>query len=271
MDRLGEILQKLNERHTPEDFNVEESKQRLCDWENEREGNLHEIDGYNCSLCKNKGYIAEIGKNGFETHVVCKCDRIRETLRRARRSGLGNILTDYTFDKYIVTEEWQQKIKTTAQVFCQDDTAHWFYMGGQTGAGKTHICTAIAAHYIKQGRECKYMLWRDDAVKLKATANDYETYQSLIKPFKEVEVLYIDDFLKVMNGADPTPADINVAFEILNYRLHDSDKITIISSEFTINKALEYDEATIGRIYQLSGDYHINIDRDRNKNYRLRG
>lgn len=270
MDRLGEILQKLNEQHTPEDFDVNASMQQLCDWENEREGNLHEIDGYNCNLCKNKGYIIEL-KNGYETHIVCKCQKTRDTLKRARRSGLGNILTDYTFDKFVATEKWQQTIKTTAQAFCNDEKAHWFYIGGQTGAGKTHICTAIAAHYIKKGRECRYMLWRDDAVKLKAAVNDFELYQSLIKPFKDVDVLYIDDFLKVMNGAEPTAADFNVAFELLNHRLHDSDKITVISSEFTINKALEFDEATIGRIYQLSGDYHINIERDRNKNYRLRG
>mgnify|MGYP003290455081 CR=1 FL=1 len=179
-------------------------------------------------------------------------------------------MTDCSFDKFETPEEWQKVFKEKAQAFCKDDAARWFYVGGQSGAGKSHLCTAICAHYIKAGKDVRYMLWRDDAVKMKSAVNDFEQYQQLITPFKNVDVLYIDDFLKTQDGTEPTRADLNLAFELLNYRLLDKDKITIISSEFTINRALEFDEATVGRIYQQAGEYKINIDRDINKNYRLR-
>ena len=92
----------------------------------------------------------------------------------------------------------------------------------------------------------------------------------MINKYKNAKVLYIDDFLKVKKGEEPTPADINLAFEILNYRLLDPDKITVISSEKTLLDLLNYDEATMSRIFKAAGRYKINIEKDIKKNYRLK-
>lgn len=274
MSQFADIIKRLSEKHNAgQPFDRVEYEKKRCQWANDEEGHLHEKDGYNCDICKNKGLIYILPDN-FEMYGMsvkeCKCMSVRRTLRRARESGLQNILTDYTFAKYETPEQWQAEIKEKAQAFCKDENAHWFYIGGQTGSGKSHICTAIAAHYIKAGKSCRYMLWRDDAVKLKSAVNDFEVYQKQMKELKNIDVLYIDDFLKVRDGTEPTTADINLAFELLNNRLLDKDKITIISSEFTITKALEFDEATIGRIYQQAGIYKLSIDRDIRKNYRLK-
>lgn len=267
---LSDILKKLNLQHGIEsNLTPQEYLQKRVDWYNESEGNLHELDGYNCDICRNKGFVAKIDEHGYEVNAICKCQKIRATLKRARRSGLGDIITECTFDKYNDSEDWQKLIKSKAQAFCADDKAKWFYIGGQVGSGKTHICTAIAAHYIKAGLEVKYMLWSEEAKRLKALVNDV-SYQEKIHRYKNIDVLYIDDFLKVKNGENPTPADINLAFEIINHRLLDSDKITIISSEKILDDLMEYDEATMSRIYQQTGKYKINIGKDRNKNYRLK-
>ncbi len=237
---------------------------------NETEGHLNDVDGYNCGLCKNKGHMLVLDENLCECYRTCKCARVRETLRRAKKSGLGDILSDFKFDKYDDTEEWQKTIKNAAQAFCKDDEAKWFYIGGQVGCGKTFICTAISAHYIKAGYDLKYMLWMEEAKKLKALVNDI-SYKQEISVFKDVAVLYIDDFLKTKSGENPTPADINLAFEIINHRLMDKSKITIISSERLLDELLQYDEATMSRIYEKTGCYKFNIAKDIRKNYRLRG
>lgn len=279
-ERLDNILQNLNEKHFNgvgmDNLSPIERARKLCDISNNDEGHRNEQDGYNCELCKNRGYfwrVREYGTGYEQYQEPCKCEKIRQTLNRAKRSGLGNILTDYTFDKFETPEEFHRTLKDKAQEFCMDDNAKIFYIGGQSGSGKTHLCTAIAGHYIKQGKDCRYMLWRDDAVKLKQCVNDYATYQPLINEFKNVDVLYIDDLFKSANGDEMTPptrADINIAFEIVNHRILDKEKITIISSEFTMEQALEFDEATMGRIYQPAKDYTINIGKDRQKNWRLR-
>ena len=281
MTKLEEILKKLNSEHgTTEQPTAEQFEEMQCKWANEDSGNLNEKDGYNCDVCKNKGYIYFLQKSPYSnanemTVRNCECMKIRKTLARAKESGLNNILSDYTFPKYETAEDWQKGIKEKAMSFCTDDEARWFYIGGQSGAGKTHICTAIAGHYIKQGKNCRYMLWRDDAVKLKQLVNDFTEYQKLMTEFKQADVLYIDDLFKSQVGpqqnAEPTKADINIAFELLNNRLMDKDKITIISSEYMITEALEFDEATVGRIFQNAGQYKVSIPKDRTKNYRLRG
>lgn len=242
--------------------------QQQVDFDNSLQGNLNQEDGYNCEKCKNKGRIARLNEKGYRSYVDCECMNIRKVLKLAKKSGLENILSKFTFEKFIDKYEWQKNIKSKAQAFCKDDNAKWFFIGGQVGAGKTHICTAIASHYIKAGLEVKYMLWCEESKVLKALANDI-TYREQVGLYKNVDVLYIDDFLKVQNGENPTPADVKLAFEIINHRLLDGDKITVISSEKLLSDILNYDEATASRIYQLTGDYKIYIPKDSKKNFRI--
>lgn len=268
---MKEILERIK-ANIP-DIDIQEGttlKQMNVDSYNASEGDLHEEDGYECALCKNKGFIAKIDEDGYEVLQTCKCQKIRATLSRAKRSGLGDILKDYTFAKYEAKDSWQQEIKEKARQFCTDDEAKWFYIGGQVGSGKTHICTAIASHYIKAGKELRYMLWAEDSKMLKANVNE-DVYQKKMSEYKNADVLYIDDFLKVKQGEAPTSADINIAFEIINHRLMSNDKITIISSEKQLNEIMDYDEATMSRIFQKTGNYKFSISKDRSKNYRLKG
>lgn len=247
----------------------EEFQQYKVDLYNASYGDLNLKDGYNCDICHNKGYIAGLNEKGYEYHSLCRCNRVRSVLKRAKESGLGDILNQDTFENYKTTEAWQKYIKDKAVSFCNDNSAKWFYIGGQVGSGKTMICTAIAAHYIRAEKDVKYMLWSEESKKLKALVNSKD-YDENIRIFKDVDVLYIDDFLKTKRGEQPTTGDINLAFEIINHRILDEDKITIVSSEKLIDDLLDYDEATMSRIYQLTGEYKLNIKTDRKKNMRLK-
>ena len=76
---------------------------------------------------------------------------------------------------------------------------------------------------------------------------------------------------KAPDGAKqrPTAADVNAAFEILNYRYNNQKKLTIISSECTIDDILDIDEAVGGRIFERAKAFSLKPDKRRN--YRLRG
>ena len=127
--------------------------------------------------------------------------------------------------------------------------------------------------YIAYGNKTKhtltYMLWRDEVVKIKACVNNEQEYTALIEPLKEVPILYVDDFFKVERGKRPTAADINVAFEILNYR-YNKKLATIISSELFLKDIVACDEAVGSRIYQLAKLSSIEVGKDIKKNMRLR-
>ena len=246
-------------------LSYEESLQRRVDSYNAGEGDL---PLYDCAICKNKGHIAVV-MDGYEAMKECKCMDIRRGIQRIEKSGLSETLRECTFDNYIANDEWQRKIKAFAERFTEEQNPAWFYIGGQVGAGKTHICTAIVGKFLNAGKAAHYMLWRDESVRLKATVNNDEEYDKAITPLKTVDVLYIDDFFKTERGKSPTTADINLAFEILNYRYNNRNLITIISSERSMDELVDIDEAVGSRIYQRAKGYGLHISHSRDKNYRL--
>lgn len=286
MQQLSNSLNELIKSFPRQLENVEMSEeQRIkqkCAWYNNDTGDLDKIDGYNCSRCHNKGYIATAQRDRFgqfvEVLALCKCQQVRSVLKKLKNSGLDGVISKYTIDNFKATEQWQQTIKKAAQTFTENENLTWFFVGGQSGAGKSHICTAICGHYLKQSKDVYYMLWRDDITRLKAMVTDSEKYLEALNKIKTVNVLYIDDLFK--NGKDrdggcqnPTAADINIAFEIINYRSLNPNLVTIISSERQITKLLEIDEALAGRIAEKanSNGFFFNIAQDVSKNQRLKG
>lgn len=277
MKQMQELLRSNMDSTSDAGFASKEEEERFkADSYNRTPGTAHDKSIYDCKICLNKGDIAIVRQNdlGWWTifHRPCKCLKIRSTIRRMQRSGLKDIIRDYTFDKYKADEPWQQAIKQAAMDYAKDPRG-WFFIGGQSGAGKTHICTAICREFLLEGREVKYMLWRDDVTAIKQAVNDYELYKQLIGQYKDVDVLYIDDLFKIGktdgHSQKPTTGDINAAFEILNGRYNDPRKITIISSECTVNDILDIDEAVAGRIFERAKP--LNLKPDRSKNYRLKG
>lgn len=268
---LKDIEEKAQELYKGEKpyITLEEWTKTQVDIYNSTEGTLHLRDGYSCPFCKNKGQIAKINSEGTEVHSYCKCMKIRKTLYEARKSGLNAVLSSFTFKSFVTDEPWQREIKDKAMDFCKNDDANWFFIGGQPGSGKTHICTAISAYYLKGGYSVKYMNWCEDSKKLKGVINDFLLYEKEFSLFKKASVLYIDDFLKTKSGEEPTKGDINLAFELINHRLMNSGYITIISSEKNLVELSAIDEATMSRIFQSAGKYKITVGKDPSKNFRI--
>jgi DNA replication protein DnaC len=268
---LGEALrEKIKEKYpialdTMSDFDNEKYLQRKADEENEQEGNLKGID---CLKCKNRGHIS-IVKDGEIMWQMCECNKARKSLLLIEQSGLKPLLDEYTFEKYDAIEPWQKNALSMAQNFVEYGEGNWLFFGGMSGSGKSHLCTAICGELLKRGKAVKYMMWKDEATKLKSLITESNEYGKLIDELKSVDVLYIDDFLKVQRGKQPTEADVNLAFEILNYR-YANKSLTLISTEKTIDEIISLDDALGGRIYQMSKNYSMNIAYDKNKNFRLR-
>lgn len=225
---------------------------------------------YNCSICKNKGDIA-VNQDGVFTLKICDCVNTQNNLAKIAHSGLKDTINAYTLTTYQTSKEWQKQAKAMAMRYISDNFGKWFFAGGQSGAGKTHLCTAITAEFMRTGKTAKYMLWRDDVVRLKANVNEAKEYAVMMNELKNVDVLYIDDFFKTERGKSVTQADINIAFELLNYRYINKHLNTIISSELLIDDIINIDEATGSRIYQTAKDYCLCIGYDKEKNYRLGG
>lgn len=286
MQKASNLLPQKSENNLERGYNgmtQEEYAQHKADLYNEATGDLDKQDGYNCDECKNKGYISVVTQNemfGYysETLKPCKCQKTRNAMRKMKKADLWNVAEQYTFDKYQTPDAWQQFIKQTAMRFCEDEENNWFFIGGQSGAGKSHICTAIATHCMWRGVGLVYMKWLDDIDRIKSYVTEPEKYERLMREFKEAPALYIDDLFKEGNGANTkdapfTQADVKRTFEIINHRYNNPKLITIISSEKTIPEMLDIDEAFAGRIVERTKDagYLINLKKDMSRNWRLRG
>ena len=277
MDSVREVLERINGSETTfKPMSLREYEQYKVDGLNATEGNRHEEDGYNCKICKNKGFIIKLreSRDGSFSQVMadCKCADVRRSILRMKKSGLKNIIKDYTFDAYEATEDWQKAIKAAAMEYAANPEG-WFFLGGQSGAGKTRLCTAICRDFLLAGHQVVYMLWRDDIARLKGLAMEPDKRQAMIDRFKTAEVLYIDDLFKTGKGQDrkvqwPTGPDITTAFEIINYRYNNPALLTIVSSEWSEDELVDIDEATGGRIFEKART--ISIARDRKRNYRTR-
>ena len=236
------------------------SEQDLVNEYNSQRGDL---TGYQCAACRNRGNYAVL-VDGVMAMQQCKCIEVRKCIRLMKEAGINPA---YTLKNFKVSSDWQRSLLAAANRFLLFPNC-WFFAGGQVGCGKTHICTGIVRELLKQGVPARYMLWRDSAVKIKAAVGKSDEYAALVEPLKTIDVLYIDDFLK--SNTDPTPADFNLAFEILNTR-YNRKLVTIISSEYFLDEITEMDEAVGSRIFEQSAEFQLNISRSQERNYRLKG
>ena len=204
---------------------------------------------YRCPLCHDSGQIIHHAPGSFEISVSeCECAVKRRNAMRIRRSGLADVLSRYTFAAFKTPDKKTAAIKAAALRYVAESRSEWFVVVGRPGSGKTHICTAIVGKLMESGKDCRYMLWRDEVRELKALVNDAAAYRERMNLLKNVDVLYIDDFLK---GRAVSDGDLNVAFELLNAR-YNARKRTIISGERTIGAIMDIDEAIGSRIYERS-------------------
>lgn len=227
---------------------------------------------YNCPICKDKNFIFSVSENGYESCSPCKCLQREWSLKRLERSGLLSLAEKCTFESYRVTTPLQKMIKSTAQKFINQDETKIFFIGGQVGSGKTHICTAMTVELINRGVNAKYMRYMDVITEIKGLALEEGEQRRVIEGLTTPTVLYIDDLMKTRNGDNSgiTDADIRHTFRILDYRYSQKLK-TIISSEKTIEELLIIDQGIGSRIYEHSKGYNIEVPRKIESNYRIYG
>lgn len=263
MQMLAGIVDTVAEFPEITNFSKEEFMKKRVQWQNEVEGLLKGVD---CRECKNKGQIYYLNENGEMIAKECECMVKRRTLQRIEDSGLKELLKSNTFESYQVSCQWQDVAKSMAWNYAKNPHG-WLYFGGQSGAGKTHICTAVCNILIQKGYEVRYVVWRELLHELESNRFDNSRYSETMDVIKNIEVLYLDDFLKAKGDMSKMTSALEYAFEVINAR-YNSHKITIVSSEWTIQEIASLDEATAGRILQSAGNNIFTIGRGSEKNFR---
>jgi DNA replication protein DnaC len=224
------------------------TKEQLIEAVRKMNAKKGDLKGYHCSRCNDEGIYYYIKDDWFEA-TICPCLKLRRS-----KAGI-------TFDSYEAKENWQMAIKKRAMEYTQRED-RWFFIGGQVGAGKTHICKAILTE-LSKSKSVDPMEWISASRALKGMVNTPE-YQAETNRYKKAQVLLIDDFFY----GNVTDADKSLAREIIDYRYIEG-LTTIINSELTISEIASIDEGTAGRIKERAGQYVMNLSKDIRKDMRV--
>lgn len=227
---------------------------------------------YSCQKCNDRGYSLT-RRNGNLLSVPCSCTQVQKSVREMKASGLEKTIREKTFGRFQVTEDWQKQFRDGAMAYAKAPDG-WLLMCGQSGSGKTHLCTAVCRELLLRSIPVLYMPWREKIAEIKAAGLDGSRRGELLSLYKQVQVLYIDDLFKVgrapEGSCDPTRADIDLTFELINYR-YVAGLSTILSTERTVPELIRIDEALASRIVEMAGGHIYSIDKAPGRNYRLRG
>lgn len=237
----------------------------IADWNNRK---VEPTDGIDCPICLNKGYIRKKryinGDNSIDNSylVECSCKKKRKAISNAKKSGLGELL-EHRVANYKPYNKTTLEMRNLAVKYIKEKTIDWFVLLGQSGAGKTMICSAICNELLNQGKEVIYQSWNTFVSEYKHQLRNGNN--DLIEKSQIVEVLYLDDLFK---GSQSDFDVKNIAYDIINYR-YNNRLTTIISSEYTLNELMDIDSAICGRIKQRSNGYLFEI-KGKENNYRMR-
>lgn len=225
---------------------------------------------YKCDKCKDTGWILRTDEKGRVIASTCECRKRDISKEQWKQSGINTENNMLTFKNFKIWNENSKIAKDTAIAFYNDfetirnKRQNSIIFCGQPGSGKTHLAVALAINFIKKNKKVIYFPYRDIITKIKQNMLDLEYYKKAISKFQKCDILLIDDLFK----GKVNDLDINIIFEIINYRYINYLPM-IINSEFLIDKLLLFDEAIGFRIYEMCKEYIVQINQDRKNNYRL--
>ncbi|MFW2487997.1 ATP-binding protein [Clostridium chromiireducens] len=257
MDR---IMQKVRESSTSK-------------YQNGDQEQTHTLKGMSqckCELCNDIGFIIKRQENSQPLMTPCKCLKIEKVKRLWNNSGINIDNFNKNFSNF---EEWSMKskeMKAKATDYYKSfneirgERRNSILLCGNPGSGKTHIALALANNFLKKNIKVIYMSYRDVITSLKQNMLDEEFYKKTLGRYQTCEILLLDDLYK----GKVNETDVNIMFELVNYRYLNHLPI-IVSTEFTVEKLLSFDEAIGSRIYEMAKDFIVEIEGTKN-NYRLK-
>lgn len=225
---------------------------------------------YKCDKCKDTHIITTKDETGHVYARNCDCMAASLSEKLMRVSGISPEDVNIKFNDFKTFNNVELKYaKSTAFSYCRDFKMQRYkknnslFLSGLPGRGKTMLGFAVCNNLIRDGIPVQYISYRDVVTRLKQNITNGEEYSGEISRMKDVDALFIDDLFK----GKITESDINIVYELVNYR-YLKRKPIIVSSEKTANQLLGIDEAIGSRIIEMCKDYIIEFKNC--ENYRLR-
>ncbi len=222
-------------------------------------------DEYKCQICRDLTFIIKDNEA-----IPCKCREINIVSDIIKNSNISTEFRNKNFENYkynrnedtlnafINAKEYANRFEEI-----RNTNNHSILFLGQVGVGKTHLSLSIANQLINKSIPVYYMSYRESITKIKQSILDTQNYNREMNRYKNAKVLLIDDLFK----GSCTPSDINIMFEIVNYRYLNKLPM-IISSEKHTHDLLNIDEAIGSRLIEMARGNIVEL-KGKHLNYRI--
>lgn len=171
---------------------------------------------------------------------------------------LPEVLRD-TYRKARVYRAKYEEIKKTAN--------NGMCLMGRPGCGKTHLLMAVVNELLDEHIEVLYFPYVQGFEEIKNDMRKEDLNKARFDKMKNVPVLFIDDLFKP--PAEPTSYELKQMFNVINHRYMEKLPV-LISSELSISRMCDYDEALGSRINEMCKEFRVEIKGGKELNYRLR-
>ena len=228
---------------------------------------MEQINGEStvCPKCGGSMWITWTDEQGCDMARRCECFEPTMAKRRIARSGISEPFRAKGFKNFDTRGIAQlEKAYTICVEYCKNyqdfkESRHnSILLLGQVGCGKTHLALA-SANALLDYQKIRVV------TRLKQNITDEDSYTRAIDTFKTAPMLVIDDLLK----GKTTESDINILFEIVNYR-YVCNLPVIVTSEKTTGELLDFDSAIGSRLIEMAEGRIIEF-KGNVLNYRLKG
>lgn len=227
---------------------------------------------FECEICQDKEYVPTGERNTFRP---CSCVEVKRARQIIERSGIAEGFRSKTVREYQPSTPEQKRAKEYAIEYIrrfaeiEHEKNNGIAFLGNPGAGKTHLTIAIANALLAAGIEVRYMQYREAVTALMQNRFDEEAYIKAMAPWKNCRVLLLDDVFKGAVRRDGSlGVEGTIMFEILNHR-YLGNKPVLVSSEYTIDRMLDLDEAIGSRIAEMAKGRTVQFI-GRQQNYRMK-
>lgn len=214
----------------------------------------------NCPNCNDTGYVSIDSRTARE----CECLQQKRLEKLFQSSQITPAFREKTFTNF--DPDRPEPIRKAFEKAKSYGLNGWLSLLGQPGSGKTHLSMAVCNELINKGVPVLYFQHVEGMKEFVSMLSEKRDISPKKERMKQVDVLYWDDLFKPPK--EPTSFEIDLAFEVLNYRYLNL-RPTIISSERTPNELLAIDEALGSRILERSKG-HLAVIQGIECNYRLK-
>ena len=209
------------------------------------------LEGGDCPKCRNKGLLYGLSEGGDEYAEECSCMEARRAKQTLADSEYSALLRRCTFTRYTLSHEWQRAALGRCKDWLRQRRYPFLYLGGRTGAGKTHLAVSAFAEKVRMGMHGTFVNWRTESEWLKYHKQD-AGYEKQMNGLKRTPLLLLDDLLWQPKGALPTDEDLRLAKEIVDARLYNG-RLTILTGNYLLRDLYSLNEELCGRLAEATG------------------